>query len=130
MTDTESQPSTAKASAMVENLQQSYNHLRTTLAEDDPLVKQCMERLEKARKQSDAHAQLVDEKHVTEALIQTNRFLTSTSETFAKGDKTEQDRLDELKKAVADQEACIAQRATCCATFYNRSRPRSHNWKR
>ena len=74
MTDVDPQPSTAKASVKVENLQKSYDLLRTTLAEDDPLVKQCLENLEKARKQSDAQAQLVDEKHVTEALIQTNKF--------------------------------------------------------
>ena len=102
---------------MVENLQQSYDHLRTTLAEDDSLVKQCLERLEKAKKQSNTQAQLVDEKHVTEALIQTNQFLTSTSEAFAKGDKAEHDRLEELKKAVADQEAFIAKRASDCAAF-------------
>ena len=117
MTDTEPQPSTAKASVKVENLQKAYDSLRVTLAEDDPLVKQCLENLEKARKQSDAQAQLVDEKHVTEALIQTNRFLTSTTEAFEKGDKAEQERLAELKKAVADQEAFIAQRATDCAAF-------------
>ena len=61
--------------------------------------------------------QLVDEKHVTEALIQTNRFLTTTTEAFAKGDKAEQDRLAELKKAVEDQEAFIAQRAKDCESF-------------
>ena len=76
-----------------------------------------LENLEKARKQSDAQAQLVDEKHVTEALIQANRFLTSTTEAFEKGDKAEQERLAELKKAVADQLAFIAQRAKDCSAF-------------
>ena len=117
MSDTDPQPSTAKASVKVENLQKSYDYICTTLAEDDPLVKQCLENLEKARKQSDAQAQLVDEKHVTEALIQTNKFLASTTEAFAKGDKAEQDRLAELKKAVEEQEAFIAKRASDCSSF-------------
>ena len=59
----------------------------------------------------------MDEKHVTEARIQTNRFQTTTTEAFAKGDKAEQDRLAELKKAVEDQEAFIAKRATDCSSF-------------
>ena len=121
MTDSEPQPSTAKASVKVENLQKAYDSLRVTLAEDDPIVKQCLENLEKARKQSDAQAQLVDEKHVTEALIQANKFKTSTTEAFAKGDKAEQDRLTELEKLVTEQKAFIAKRAADCSTSYSRS---------
>ena len=114
MTDVAPQSSTAKASEEVEKLQKSYDALRANLAEDHPVLKHCLEDLEKARKQSNAQAQLVDEKHVTEALIQANKYLTSTSETFAKGDQLEQDRLSELKNAVADQEAYIAQRNADC----------------
>ena len=117
MSDAEPQPSTAKASAKVENLEKSHEFLLTTLPEDDPVVKHCLEDLEKAHKQSNAQAQLVDEKHITEALIQTNKFLTSTTEVFAKGEQLERDRLTELKKAVEEQEAFIAKRASDCATF-------------
>ena len=117
MTDSAVLPATAQASAEVTNLQETYDGLLTRFTEDHELVKNSHESLEKARKQSNATAQLVDEKHATEALIQTNKFLATTTETLAKGDKLERDRLAELKKAVEEQEAFIAQRATSCATF-------------
>ena len=98
MSDAEPQPSTAKASAEVERLQSVYDHMAATLPDDHDLVKNCREALEKARKQSNTTAQLVDEKHVTEALIQTNKFLTSTAEVFAKGGQLERDRLAEVKR--------------------------------
>ena len=74
------------------------------------MVKSCQDNLEKARKQASTTAQLVDEKHVTEALIQTNEFLAATTDSLAKGDQLEKARLEELKKAVADQEAFMAKR--------------------
>ena len=81
------------------------------------MVKTCRDNLEKARKQASTTAQLVDEKHVTEALIQTNRFLASTTESLAKGDQFEKSRLEELEKAVAEQKAFMAKRTADCAAF-------------
>ena len=115
MSDVTPQSSTTIASEKVEKLEKAYESLRASFPEDDPLVKHCLDDLEKARKQSNVRAHLVDEKHVTEALIQSNTYLTNTTEAFSKGDQVEQDRLTELKKAVAEQEAYMAKRAAECA---------------
>ena len=117
MSDTELLPSTAQASADVEKLQRTYDSLIATWPEDHEVVKACRKSLDVAQAKSNAQAQLVDQKHVTKALIQTHKFEASTTEAFEKGNKLEQARLADLEKAVEEQKAFMAQRAVECSLF-------------
>ena len=102
---------TACASEEVQKLQRTYDLLLEMHAEEDTMVKECKRRLEAAQAKSNSTAQLLDKKHVAEALIQAAKYRESTISTYEKIAKTEQERLDALRQACTDQEAVMAQQA-------------------
>ena len=97
MSDATVLPATAQASAEVERLQSAYPELLTRgFEEDHALVKACKKEFDAAQSKSNTQAQLVDQKHITEAQIQAGKFKASTMAKFEKGEKLEQDRLKAL----------------------------------
>ena len=81
------------------------------------MVKACKKEFDAAQSKSNAQAQFMDQKHITEAQIQAGKFKANTMAELDKGEKLEQDRLKGLEQAVADQKAVMAQRALDCVQF-------------